>query len=128
MTGQDQDMSGPYSVFYDGMVAYVNGPTIKQRLWQGAYEAEKRCKALNAAYAAGLAASGREAEIRGMERAWAIADKLAKDSWGFTEEEAAGEYIAKAIQSEIDKARALTPTDDREYREAVEKLLKEGSS
>ena len=96
-------------------------------------------EALHTAYAAGLAASGREAEIRGLETARDIAlETIVLTSRGMKSFEIVyhsyeltattrAEKIAAAIQSEIDKARALTPTEDREYREAVEKLMKEGS-
>jgi len=78
-------------------------------------------------FAAGLAArGGREAEIRGMERAKAavLNRTYARSDY---ERRADSRECADLIQSEIDKARALTPTEDREYREAVEKLMEEGS-
>ena len=84
-------------------------------------------EALNSAYAAGLAASGREAEIRGMERARAMLIAACPTA-------ECGHYdacqapchtgapptkcIVATLQSEIDKARALTPTEDRRAHDA----------
>lgn len=79
-----------------------------------------------------IATALRAAERRGMERAKARVrqDCSACEGTGHADgvHEHECEYCGRpmaAIQSEIDKARALTPTEDREYREAVEKLMKD---
>ena len=65
----------------------------------------------------------RAAERRGMERA-KLAVQLAAVEIKPVDPYARFQFMA-AIQAEIDKARALTPTDDGEYRDAVDKLMKE---
>ena len=124
-------MSGPYRVVLlsDGS-PILRGPTMA-RLIVADEPARLLIDDLNAAYAAGLEArGGREAEIRGLERAKAVAlacrdSKMLGDNSFDKGVRSGADLIHKHIQAQIDKARALTPAEDREYQIAVEKLMKE---
>ena len=81
------------------------------------------CKAVTAAYAAGLAASGREAElVKALEQMESAFRARCNHCGGDVHICDGHAWSGGCIAPE---ARALTPTDDREYREAVEKLMKE---
>ena len=92
-------------------------------------EIDKARALTNAAYAAGLAASGREAElVKALTEGVELVGHSGHAAWVhafYLEEAKAWEIRAKAW---FDKTSALlTPTEDREYQIAVEKLMEEGS-
>ena len=130
-------MSGPYRVeewtnsTSPSLCATVRGPGIGDKEYRSLASAHEDARRLNAAYAAGRAASGREAEIRGMERAIRVAKlhdctSASGDPLDETYRQGyrdARDHIVDALRAEIDQA--LTPTEDREYQIAVEKLMEE---
>ena len=65
-------MSGPYRVVSHNGYQVFGPNNVHVATYMTHIGTEELRTALNAAYAAGLAASGREAEIRGMERARAM--------------------------------------------------------
>ena len=111
-------MSGPYRVEMRNGRWGIEGPSAPRWVWSYAEGALEQVEALNAAHAAGLAASGREAElVKALE--WAVGQHDYR-------------HLDMGVGTKLPDGKRwlelralLTPTEDREYQIAVEKLMKE---